>query len=76
MPLSAGSRLGHYDVTALLGEGGMVRSTQPVTPAWTARWPREHVDLDADQCQRFELAASAEVCSARLVRWHAVERPG
>ena len=23
MPLTAGSRLGHYDVTALLGEGGM-----------------------------------------------------
>ena len=23
MPLSVGSRLGHYDVTALIGEGGM-----------------------------------------------------
>ncbi len=23
MPLSSGTRLGHYDVTALLGEGGM-----------------------------------------------------
>ncbi len=23
MPLTAGTRLGHYDVTALLGEGGM-----------------------------------------------------
>ncbi len=23
MPLSAGTRLGHYDVTALIGEGGM-----------------------------------------------------
>ena len=23
MPLSAGSSIGHYDVTALLGEGGM-----------------------------------------------------
>ena len=23
MPLAAGTRLGHYDVTALLGEGGM-----------------------------------------------------
>ena len=25
MPPSAGTRLGHYDVTALLGEGGMGR---------------------------------------------------
>ena len=23
MPISVGSRLGHYDVTALIGEGGM-----------------------------------------------------
>ena len=23
MPLSVGSRLGHYDVTALIGEGGI-----------------------------------------------------
>ena len=23
MPLNIGSRLGHYDVTALIGEGGM-----------------------------------------------------
>ena len=23
MPLTIGSRLGHYDVTALIGEGGM-----------------------------------------------------
>ena len=23
MPLSAGTRLGHYEVTALIGEGGM-----------------------------------------------------
>ena len=23
MPLDVGSRLGHYDVTALIGEGGM-----------------------------------------------------
>ena len=31
MTLSAGTRLGHYNVTALLGEGGMTRLT-PVRP--------------------------------------------
>lgn len=25
MALTAGTRLGHYDVTALIGEGGMLR---------------------------------------------------
>ena len=28
MPLNVGSRLGHYDVTALIGEGGMGRVYQ------------------------------------------------
>ncbi len=28
MPLNVGSRLGHYDVTALIGEGGMERVYQ------------------------------------------------
>ena len=33
MSLDVGSRLGHYDVTALIGEGGMVRSVVPeLTP--------------------------------------------
>jgi serine/threonine protein kinase len=30
MPLSPGTRLGHYDVTALIGEGGM-------SQVWRAR---------------------------------------
>ncbi len=29
MALAVGSRLGHYDVTALIGEGGMVQVYQP-----------------------------------------------
>ena len=28
MPLQLGSRLGHYDVTALIGEGGMGETYQ------------------------------------------------
>ena len=28
MPLTVGSRLGHYDVTALIGEGGMGQVSQ------------------------------------------------
>ena len=33
MALEVGTRLGHYDVTALLGEGAWARSGRPVTLA-------------------------------------------
>ena len=36
MPLN-GSRLGHYQVTALIGEGGMGRSIESETPNSTAQ---------------------------------------
>ena len=32
MPLNVGSRLGHYDVTALIGEGGMGQVYQATDP--------------------------------------------
>ena len=35
MPLNIGSRLGHYDVTALIGEGGM-RAPGRVPRLWTS----------------------------------------
>ena len=42
MPLSAGTRLGHYDVSALLGEGGMAQVWQA-----TRRYDRDFSTADA-----------------------------
>ena len=39
MALEVGSRLGHYDVTALIGEGGMGQVCAPPTPKWAAMSP-------------------------------------
>ena len=61
MPLSAGTRLGHYDVTALLGEGGMGQ-------VWQARDTKLDRDValkvlpeaftsDPDRLARFEREA-------------------
>ncbi len=40
MALTVGSRLGHYDVTALIGEGGMGQVYQATEPR-IVRCPRE-----------------------------------
>ena len=61
MPLTVGSRLAHYDVTALIGEGGMGQVYQ----ATDTRLDRtvaikvlpEHVAADPDLKQRFEREA-------------------
>ena len=37
MPLNVGSRLGHYDVTALIGEGGTGQVYQATTLHLTER---------------------------------------
>ena len=61
MALNIGDRLGHYDVTALIGEGGMGEVYQ----ATDTRLDRtvaikvlpEHVAADPDLKQRFEREA-------------------
>ena len=61
MPLNVGSRIAHYDVTALIGEGGMGQVYQ----ATDTRLDRtvaikvlpEHVASDPDLKQRFEREA-------------------
>ncbi len=53
MPLSVGSRLGHYDVTALIGEGGMGQVYQ-ATDTKLKRQPEAFAG-DPDHLVRFPL---------------------
>ena len=64
MSLSVGSRLAHYDVTALIGEGGMgqvYRATDTRLERTVAiKVLPEHVASDPDLKQRFERVRTAE----------------
>ena len=61
MALSPGTRLGHYDVTALLGEGGMGQVWQATDTTLNRtvaiKVLPEHVASDPDLKQRFEREA-------------------
>ena len=74
MPLKAGTRLGHYDVTALLGEGGMGQRSQEKAGAAALR-PTRLIIMPAT------LVAVAVVVSVGLAWWEAAPavpapRPG
>ena len=56
MPLTVGSRLGHYDVTALIGEGGMGQVYQATDTELNRQVaPKtEAVASDPDRLARFQ----------------------
>ena len=65
MPLSPGTRLGHYDVTALLGEGGMgqvwqATDTQLNREVALQILPDAFAD-DAERLARFQREAKARL---------------
>ena len=65
MPLSPGTRLGHYDVTALLGEGGMgqvwqATDTQLNREVALKILPDAFAD-DAERLARFQRDAKASL---------------
>ena len=45
MSLNVGSRLGHYDVTALIGEGGMGQVYRARLAETPGRLARDHVEV-------------------------------
>ena len=62
MPLSAGSRLGHSDVTALIGEGGMGQVWQATDTQLlrdvALKIPPDAFAADPDRLARFEREAT------------------
>ena len=65
MPLSPGTRLGHYDVTALLGEGGMGQVWQATDTQLNREialkiLPDAFAD-DAERLARFQREAKARL---------------
>ena len=79
MALTAGTRLGHYDVTALIGEGGMGQVWQATDTQLNRQvalkiLPDAFAD-DPDRLARFQREAQVlvsrhlpEMCATRLLR--------
>ena len=79
MPLSPGTRLGHYDVTALLGEGGMgqvwqATDTQPNRQVALKILPDAFAD-DPDRLTRFRREAQilASLNHPNIAQIHGIE---
>ncbi len=79
MPLNVGSRLGHYDVTALIGEGGMGQVWQAVDTklgrAVALKILPEAFASDPDRLARFEREAHvlASLNHPNIAQIHGIE---
>ncbi len=69
MPLTVGSRIAHYDVTALIGEGGMGQVYQATDTKLNRQVALkilpEAFTSDPDRLARFERGACASAVGAR-----------
>jgi serine/threonine-protein kinase len=72
MPLTIGSRLAHYDVTALIGEGGMGQVYQATDTKLNRqvalKIPPEAFASEPDRPARFQRGAQATPTSRRYSR--------
>ncbi len=79
MPLNVGDRLGHYDVTALIGEGGMGQVWQAVDTklgrAVALKILPEAFASDPDRLARFEREAHvlASLNHPNIAQIHGIE---
>ena len=72
MPLNVGSRLGHYDVTAKIGEGGMgevyrVRALSPMM--WVANYYSARKPLRLSSLVILGVVARMFRCATRSSCW-------